>query len=640
MAHPAHVSLPKPFASGNVHEWFVWFDICSDAKKWDDDTKAVKLPTLLEGEALAAWLEISTEAKETYAKTKKELLTALSSTSFNILEKFQRKMFPGEALPVFLHDIKQLLEQAMPGLDAEAKEQLLLHQFVAGLPPAFSKPLRAAGNTTDLWSTVERAKLLNALENEQQTAGKLSKSARIQRPVSGKLQRGACRGQQTPCTPVSPIEAAFVASIKSTSVVNGLVGGIMVEVMLDSGSSVSLVRHDIAKRLKGTTSPGDAPKIRLISAGGEEITIVNHIKASVEIRGIDKVREHTFIVVEQLISQVILGVDFLQQQYLVLDFTTSPVSVTTSRNSYKTPACCTRTTTACRNRKHCRLFGKQREKGKKSRRGYASRTLTRAEANYSVIQRECLAIVWAMKQFRHYLLGRIFQLMTDHAPLQWLAAQKMEGLLCRWALAIQEFSFEIVYRKGIANGNADALSRREPEMETPHAAMNTVYAGFTPEELTKAQKQDDAIQQLRYKPGPTSDTIVVPVLPEALHQKAMSLCHDSPTAGHQGTLILKTWERIRQEAYWVNMAQDIDRHCRECVTCQKAKLPMPVRSTLTNIPIGRPWQMIAIDILEVPVSTKNNRYLLVIQDYFTKWADARPLKDQTAVRIKAELVML
>ena len=80
--------------------------------------------------------------------------------------------------------------------------------------------------------------------------------------------------------------------------------------------------------------------------------------------------------------------------------------------------------------------------------GYASRTLTKAEANYSVIQRECLAIVWAMKQFRHYLLGRTFQLMTDHAPLQWLGEQKMEGLLCRWALAIQEFSFEIVYRIG------------------------------------------------------------------------------------------------------------------------------------------------------------------------------------------------
>ena len=48
----------------------------------------------------------------------------------------------------------------------------------------------------------------------------------------------------------------------------------------------------------------------------------------------------------------------------------------------------------------------------------------------------------------------------------------------------------------------------------------------------------------------------------------------------------------------------------------------------------------AIDILEVPVSTKNSRYLLVIQDYFTKWADARPLPDQTAIRITAELFKL
>ncbi|KAL5477567.1 hypothetical protein EMCRGX_G024380 [Ephydatia muelleri] len=88
------------------------------------------------------------------------------------------------------------------------------------------------------------------------------------------------------------------------------------------------------------------------------------------------------------------------------------------------------------------------------------------------------------------------------------------------------------------------------------------------------------------------------------------------------------------------MAQDVERHCRECVTCQKSKLPMPMRSPLTNIPIGRPWQIIVIDILEVPVSTKNSRYLLVIQDYFTKWADARPLPDRTAIRITAKLVKL
>ena len=84
-----HVSLPKPFTSGNIHDWFVRFYICSDASKWDDETKAVKLPTLLEGDALAALLELSIEAKKAYAKAKKELLTALTSTSFTTLERFR-----------------------------------------------------------------------------------------------------------------------------------------------------------------------------------------------------------------------------------------------------------------------------------------------------------------------------------------------------------------------------------------------------------------------------------------------------------------------------------------------------------------------------------------------------------------------
>ena len=58
------------------------------------------------------------------------------------------------------------------------------------------------------------------------------------------------------------------------------------------------------------------------------------------------------------------------------------------------------------------------------------------------------------------------------------------------------------------------------------------------------------------------------------------------------------------------------------------------------MPIGRQWQMIAVDTLEVPLSSSNNRYLFVVQDYFTKWADATPLPDQTATRISAELVKL
>ena len=95
-------------------------------------------------------------------------------------------------------------------------------------------------------------------------------------------------------------------------------------------NSVSLVKHDIAKRFNGT-SAGDMPKLRLVSAGGEELPIVNNVKAAVKLSGIEEIPEHSFIVVEQLISQFILEVDFLQQQDLVLAFTTSPVSVTFAR---------------------------------------------------------------------------------------------------------------------------------------------------------------------------------------------------------------------------------------------------------------------------------------------------------------------
>lgn len=68
-----HISIPKPFAAGDIGEWFQRFEICCKANSWNDATKAVKLPTLLEGEALAVWLELSEGEQEEY-KTAKKLL--------------------------------------------------------------------------------------------------------------------------------------------------------------------------------------------------------------------------------------------------------------------------------------------------------------------------------------------------------------------------------------------------------------------------------------------------------------------------------------------------------------------------------------------------------------------------------------
>ena len=93
---------------------------------------------------------------------------------------------------------------------------------------------------------------------------------------------------------------------------------------------------------------------------------------------------------------------------------------------------------------------------------YASRTLNESEQNYSTIEKELLAIVYAVKYFRPYLFGRHFNVITDHKPLEWLFSLKEpNSKLIRWKLKLQEYDYTIFYKKGKLNQNADALSRIE-----------------------------------------------------------------------------------------------------------------------------------------------------------------------------------
>ena len=127
-------------------EWFQRFDICSAANKWNDGTKAVKLPTLLEGEALATWFSLDEEDQKNYDEAKAKLIKILSPTEFLTLDQFhRRKLAPGEPLSVFVHDLKKLIQHAMPTIPHEVRDQMLLHQLLAGLPTVVSKQLWATG---------------------------------------------------------------------------------------------------------------------------------------------------------------------------------------------------------------------------------------------------------------------------------------------------------------------------------------------------------------------------------------------------------------------------------------------------------------------------------------------------------------
>ena len=91
---------------------------------------------------------------------------------------------------------------------------------------------------------------------------------------------------------------------------------------------------------------------------------------------------------------------------------------------------------------------------------YASRKLIQRERAYSTVEKECLAIVWAVQKFQRYIYGREFVLETDHQPLIYLNKAKVANpRLMRWALMLQPYRFRIEAIKGSDNVGADFLSR-------------------------------------------------------------------------------------------------------------------------------------------------------------------------------------
>ncbi len=91
---------------------------------------------------------------------------------------------------------------------------------------------------------------------------------------------------------------------------------------------------------------------------------------------------------------------------------------------------------------------------------YASKKLLAREQNYSVVERECLAIVWGVGKFHKYLFGREFLLETDHQPLIYLNKAKVaNSRLMRWALLLQPYRMTIRAIRGSDNVGADFLSR-------------------------------------------------------------------------------------------------------------------------------------------------------------------------------------
>ena len=112
---------------------------------------------------------------------------------------------------------------------------------------------------------------------------------------------------------------------------------------------------------------------------------------------------------------------------------------------------------------------------------YASRSLSPAERKYAQLEKEGLAIVFGVKKFHQYLLGRKFTILSDHKPLRHLFSESRpippmaSARIQRWALTLSAYDYAIEYRPGDKHSNADVLSR----LPLPESVRETPQPGET-----------------------------------------------------------------------------------------------------------------------------------------------------------------
>ena len=119
------------------------------------------------------------------------------------------------------------------------------------------------------------------------------------------------------------------------------------------------------------------------------------------------------------------------------------------------------------------------------------------------------------------------------------------------------------------------------------------------------------------------------VVPSSLVPDVLQHLHGGPASAHFSAE--RVWERTRQTCYWPFMFKDIQQWCEQCIPCQTRRAPRPKhRAPMGGSQASRPFQRVATDILDLPMTFKENRYVFVVEDYFTKFVNLYALPNQTA----------
>lgn len=273
---------------------------------------------------------------------------------------------------------------------------------------------------------------------------------------------------------------------------------------------------------------------------------------------------------------------------------------------------------------------------------YFSRRLTPAERNYDVGNRELLAVVLALQEWRHWLEGSTlpFVVWTDHKNLSYLrSARRLNSRQARWALFLGRFQFTLTYRPGSRNIKPDALSRQftPPVEESP---VETILPSSCVVGAARWEVEQVVQEAQRDLPIPESCPPNRMFVPPSARTPVLQWGHASKVACHPG--FHRTLSLLQRSFWWPTMTKDTKEFVSACSVCARSKSSHQTPAGLLRpLPIPRrPWSHIAVDFVTGLPPSEGNTVILTIVDRFSKTVHFVPLPKLPSALETANLLVL